>query len=52
MWFLWESHKHSDHQEELDICGRIILRWISEKYAGVISTGFIWLRIGTCGGLL
>jgi hypothetical protein len=32
--------------------GRIILRWVLEKRDGTVWTGFIWLRIGTCGGLL
>jgi hypothetical protein len=30
----------------------IILKCILERYDGVIWTGFIWLRIGTGGGLL
>jgi hypothetical protein len=32
--------------------GRIILEWILNKYGGNAWTGFIWLRIGTCGGRL
>jgi hypothetical protein len=32
--------------------GRIILRWILERYDGMVWTGLIWLRIGTSGGLL
>jgi hypothetical protein len=39
-------------QKNLDVGGRIILRWILEKYDGVIWTGFIWLRIKAIGGLL
>jgi hypothetical protein len=30
----------------------IILKWIFKKWDGGIWTGLIWLRIGTCGGLL
>jgi hypothetical protein len=30
---------------------RIILEWILGKYGGKLCTGFIWLRIGTSGGL-
>jgi hypothetical protein len=28
--FWWESQKERDHYEDLDLCGRIILRWILE----------------------
>jgi hypothetical protein len=31
--------------------GRIILKWILEKYDGMICTRFFQLRIGTIGGL-
>jgi hypothetical protein len=37
---------------DLDVGGRIILRWISEKEYGAVWNGFIWLRIRTNGGLL
>jgi hypothetical protein len=30
--FWWESEKERDHQGDPDVGGRIILRWISEKY--------------------
>jgi hypothetical protein len=36
----------------LEIGGKIILKWILEGYDSVVSAGFIWLRIGTSGGLL
>jgi hypothetical protein len=29
--FWWESQKERDHYEDLDVGGRIILRWILEK---------------------
>jgi hypothetical protein len=32
--------------------GKIILEWIVGKLDGEVWTGFIWLRIGTSGGLL
>jgi hypothetical protein len=30
----------------------IILRWILDKYDGVVWTGFVWFKIGNSGGLL
>jgi hypothetical protein len=39
-------------QEDLDVGGRIILKWILERHDGVVWTGLIWFRIGTSGGLL
>jgi hypothetical protein len=32
--------------------GRLILEWILERQDEVVLTAFIWLRIGTRGGLL
>jgi hypothetical protein len=34
--FQWESQKEIDHWEHLDVGRRIILRWIFEKYHGVM----------------
>jgi hypothetical protein len=30
----------------------IILKYVFERYDGLVWTGLIWLRIGTSGGLL
>jgi hypothetical protein len=38
--------------EDPDEEERIILKWIFKKWNGRAWTGFIWLRIGTGGGLL
>jgi hypothetical protein len=48
----WEIQKKRDQYEELDVRGRIILKWFSKKYDGVIWPGFIWLRIGISRWLL
>jgi hypothetical protein len=42
----------SNHYEDLGVGGRILLEWILERWDGVVWTGFIWLIIGTSGGLL
>jgi hypothetical protein len=47
----WESQKERDHHEDVDVSGRITLRWITEKEDGVLWTGFIWRKIGTSGEL-
>jgi hypothetical protein len=36
-----------NHEEDEDIGGRIRLKWILEKQAGMVYTGFIWLRTGS-----
>jgi hypothetical protein len=46
----WEKQKARDYKEDLYLGGRIILKWILEKYE-VVWTGVIWLRIGISGGL-
>jgi hypothetical protein len=49
---LWEILQNRDKYEDLVVGGRIILKWILEKYDGVVWIEFIWLMIGTSGGLL
>jgi len=43
--------RERDHWGDLDVDGRIILRWIFGKWEGV-EIGWSWLRIGTDGGHL
>jgi hypothetical protein len=45
------SLKGRYHSEDLDIDGRIILKCVLGKQGGKVWTGFIWLRIGTSGGV-
>jgi hypothetical protein len=47
-----ENVKGRDHSEDLGVDWRIILEWILEKETGKLWTGFVWLRLGTNGGLL
>jgi hypothetical protein len=48
----WGNLREGDHLEDTDVDGRIILKWIFERFDGEAWTGSIWLRIGTGGGLL
>jgi hypothetical protein len=50
--FCSENLKGRDHSEVLGVDVRIILAYVLEKEGGKLLTGFIWLRIGTSGGLL
>jgi len=50
--FWWGNIEERDHLECLDIDERIILTWLVNKLGGGVSTGLIWLGIGTGGGLL
>jgi hypothetical protein len=50
--FWWGDLRKRGHLEDLEIDGRIILKWIFKKWDGRAWTGPIWLRIGTGGGLL
>jgi hypothetical protein len=42
-----EKQKERGHKEYLHVGGRIILKWILERYDGVTWAGFIWHRIKT-----
>jgi UTP-glucose-1-phosphate uridylyltransferase len=47
-----EKPKGKKQPEELDVPGRIILKWVLQKYVGRVCIEFICLTIGTSGGLL
>jgi hypothetical protein len=34
--FWWESQKERDHQEGLDVGGKIIFKWNLERYDGMV----------------
>jgi hypothetical protein len=36
--------KEREHWEDLDFGGLVILKWLLEKYDGMVLTGLIWLR--------
>jgi hypothetical protein len=48
----WERQNERDHYEDQDVGGWTILKWILERYDGMVRIGLIWLRIGTGGGLM
>jgi hypothetical protein len=41
-----------NHWEDQDVGEWTILKWILQRYGGMVWIGLIWLRIGTGGGLL
>ena len=49
--FWWGNLRKGDHLEYPGLDGRIILQWNFRALNGGAWTGFIWLRIGTGGGL-
>jgi hypothetical protein len=44
--------REGDHLEDPVVDGRIILKYLFERLGVGAQIGFIWLRIGTGGGLL
>ena len=50
--FWWGNLRERDHWEDPDVDGRIILRWIFRMWDMGLSTGLLWLRIGTGSGHL
>lgn len=45
--FGWVNLKETDYLKDLGVGGRIILKGVLNKQAGVMWTGFIWFRIVT-----
>ena len=44
--------KSEDHLEEQGVDGKMTLQWVLKKWVGMTQIRFIWLRVGTGGGLL
>jgi hypothetical protein len=44
--------KERDHWEDLGVSGRITLSWNLGRQGSMERTGFIWLRLGSSGGLV
>jgi hypothetical protein len=41
---VWDSQKEKDHKEEIDVAGKLILKWNLEKWDRMLCTGFFRLR--------
>jgi len=50
--FWWGNHRERDQLEDLDVDGKIILKWIFRKWIVGAWTRLIWLMIETGGQLL
>jgi hypothetical protein len=50
--FWWGSLREGDHLKDPDVDGKILLKWILEKWDGEAWNVIMWLRIGTGSGLL
>jgi hypothetical protein len=50
--FWWGNLRERFHLKDLDVDGRILLKYIFKKWDVGARTGLIWLRIGTGGGQL
>jgi hypothetical protein len=50
--YWWGDQNERDPYEDLDVGGRIKLKWFLVKWYGVIWGGFFCLRTGTSDGLM
>jgi hypothetical protein len=45
-WLCWRNLKERNHSQDLDVDGRIILKCILRKQAGMMWTGFVFFFEG------
>jgi hypothetical protein len=50
--FWWENPNEKYHLKYQGVDGSMGSKWTLGKLVGGVWSGFIWLRIGTIGGLL
>jgi len=50
--YWWGDLRKRKHFKILDVDGRIIFKWILNKWDGEACTGFLWLSMGIVGGRL
>ena len=50
--FWWGDPRERDHSKDLDVDGRIMLKWLLKKWDEESWTGLFWFMIVTYGGLL
>jgi len=50
--FWWVHQKEGNHLEDIDVVGRIILKWALKKKNGIVRTELIFLMVWTSGMLL
>jgi hypothetical protein len=51
-FFFLKSLEGRNLLEGIGVDGRVILKLVLKKLGGRVWTGFIWLRLGTSGGIL
>jgi hypothetical protein len=50
--FWSENLNGNDHSKDLETDRKVILEWILGKKCGKVCIEFVWLRMGSSGGLL
>jgi len=50
--YLWGDLRKKNHLKDINVDGRIILKWYFKKWDGEAWTVLMWLRVGRDGGYL